>query len=81
MVERVFEVKIVDVAKMPAHTQTDVARQVAAMSPEKRSRYCGFVKVTYVTASPPRIKSVEPIEGDAAAYYQASMADVDINVF
>jgi len=81
MVERVFEVKIVDVAQMPTHTQNDVARQVAAMTPDRRAKYCGFVKVTYVTASPPRIRSVEPIAGDAAEYYEQSMTNADINVF
>ena len=49
----------------------------------KYSNFKGFVKVTYITASPKSIKSVEPINGTVKDYFETYKKEksIDFNVF
>ena len=63
MTEKIFEERIVNVQQMPQQTREEITNEVAKRTPEFIGKYRGFAKVTYVTASPPNIVRVEPIEG------------------
>jgi hypothetical protein len=57
MVEKIFEIRINHISNMPEKVKREVIRKAAIDS----SKFHGFAKVTYVTASPKRIHSIEPI--------------------
>ena len=69
--EKEFEVRIISVEHISEMAKEQVSRQVAQMKPEQRKNYMGFVKITYVTASPPRIKDIVPIEGTINDYFNS----------
>ena len=79
--DKVFEIRIVNVEQMPPQAKEAVEAQVAK-KPEEFKDYRGFAKITYVTASPPRIVSVEPIVGSVVDYIKSIEAEgVDFSVF
>jgi hypothetical protein len=67
--EKIFEIRIAKVATMPKPIQTRVVKEVSKMG-EKKVNYKGYAKITYVTSSPRRIKSIEPIEGTSINYFK-----------
>ena len=73
--EKIFEVRIVSVDSMPEQARADIVTQVAKKTKEFRDKYRGFAKVTYVTASPKKIGSVEPIEGTIVQYFKSKEKD------
>jgi hypothetical protein len=78
--EKVFEIKVVNVATMPIHTQVQINKEVAAMPPEAQKNWKGFVKVTYITASPPSISKIEPYMGTVIDYYRKEMGGADFSI-
>ena len=68
--EKIFEVKISDISNMSEGARKEVIRQVSQKSPSFKKNFRGFAKITYVTASPKRIKSIEPIEGTIVDYFK-----------
>ena len=80
---RIFEVRIVDVRKMPFGARQEIVNKIAGKPESFRRNYKGFAKVTYVTASPPKIVGVEPIEGTVIEYFESvkSEGGVDFSVF
>lgn len=82
MPDKIFEIRIVNVEHMPEQTKEAIGKDVANRSIEFRNSYKGFAKVTYVTASPPRIVSVEPIIGTVVEQIKSIEAEgVDFSVF
>ena len=82
MPEKIFEIRIVNVEQMPPQTQQVIEAEVAKKPIDFRENYRGFAKVTYVTASPPRIVSVEPIVGTVIEYIKSIEAEgVDFSIF
>lgn len=79
MPEKIFEERIVNVQQMPQHAREAVAIEVAKKSSDFMSKYRGFAKVTYVTASPPKIIKVEPIEGTINDHIKS--IGVDFSIF
>lgn len=75
MVEEIFEVKIVNINQIPPQAQEDVTKQVAKRPIEFRNNFRGFAKIVYVTASPKRITSIEPIEGTIVDYFKSIKTD------
>lgn len=73
--EKIYEVKIVSIDHINEQAQKEVIGKVAQMAPKDRIGYKGFVKVTYVTASPPKIKSIEPIIGTINDYFEKVCTD------
>ncbi|MBS3135323.1 hypothetical protein J4401_00005 [Candidatus Woesearchaeota archaeon] len=72
MSEKIFEIRIVDTSKISSEAREEVTKQVMK-EPEKFKDFRGFAKITYVTASPPRIKSIEPINGSINEYFKKEM--------
>jgi len=68
MGETIFEERIVHVNSMPQQAKDEIMKQVS-MKPES-FKWEGYAKITYVTASPPKIRSIEPIEGDVSGYFK-----------
>jgi hypothetical protein len=80
--EKVFEVSIRRVSDFPDAVRKMVYAEVAK-DKGKFSNFKGFAKITYVTASPKAIRSIEPINGTVTEYFEAYQKDnnVDFNVF
>ena len=76
--EKLFEVRVVNLKDMSEHCRAVVNEQVSKWTFEERRKYSGFAKITYVTSSPMRIKSVEPIKGSIATYFNKQMKEVDL---
>ncbi len=76
MAEEIFEIKIINVAKMTETARDIVKKKVSDSTSAFKQNYRGFAKITYVTASPPRIKDIEPIEGTITDYYEKFSAEV-----
>lgn len=71
MTEEIYEIKIIDINNIDnENAKRDIIRQVSQKSQEFRKNFRGFAKITYVTASPKRIKSIEPIEGTIIDYFK-----------
>jgi hypothetical protein len=79
--DNVYEIRIVEVSRMPARAKADIMRQVSER--EEGFKFQGFAKVTYVTASPTRVASIEPIEGTIVDYFKKSRetSGADCSVF
>ena len=66
MEEKIFEIRINHISNMPEKAKMEVIRKAATMGP----KFHGFAKVTYVTASPKRIHSIEPIMGNTRDFIE-----------
>lgn len=67
MTENIFEIRFVDHRNMPEEARREIVRQVSKKPEEFRKKWKGYAKVVYVTASPPKIKTIEPVEGESPA--------------
>lgn len=76
MPEKIFEIKVVDQKHISPEARAEVIKKVARAPPEFRNKFKGFVKVTYVTASPPRVSNIEPISGTPSEYYEEVETEV-----
>ena len=63
MAEQIFEIRIVHKDNMPESVRRKIITDVAGRPAEFQKDFKGFAKVTYVTASPKKISSVEAITG------------------
>jgi len=82
MTEKIFEIRIVNIENIQEHAREEVIMDVAKKPESFRKNFKGFAKVTYVTASPPRIKSIEPIEGTIVDYFKSVQREgVNTSVF
>ena len=63
--EKIFEVRINHISNMPEKAKREVIRKATAMND-----FQGFAQVTYVTASPKRIHSIEPISGNTRDFIE-----------
>jgi len=79
--EKTFKIKVVKAETMSHIVQAKIAKQVQGMSEDFIKKYCGFVKVTYITASPARMKTVEPIEGTVTDYFREIEQGLNVPVF
>ncbi len=78
MVEKIFEIRIVNIDNMPRIAREKIIKEVARKPNSFKENFKGFAKVTYVTASPPRISSVEPIEGTIVGQFEAIGEDFSV---
>ncbi len=72
MVEQIFEIRIVHKNNMPENVRKKIIGDVARRSATFKKNFKGFGKITYVTASPKKIFSVEAIEGTIIDYFQST---------
>jgi len=79
--EKIFEIKIVSIANMPEVVKKDIIRQVSQKESGFQKNYKGFAKITYVTASPKSIQSIEPIQGTIIDYFETSQKQGVVPVF
>lgn len=76
MAEKIYEIRIVKVDNMPPQTRREIIRQVNTKS--EHFDYQGYAKITYITASPKSIKSIEPIEGTAIDYFKGKSSQISV---
>jgi hypothetical protein len=82
MTDKIFEIKISSIANMSDGARKDVIKKVSQKSSDFQKNFMGFAKITYVTASPKHIQSIEPIEGTIVDYFRASQKEgVNIPTF
>ena len=82
MTDKIFEIKIASIANMSDGARREVIRMVSQKSSEFQKNFQGFAKITYVTASPKKIQSIEPIEGTIVDYFRVSQREgVNIPTF
>lgn len=81
--EKIFEERIVHITQIEnERARKDVMKRAYAKGAEYFKNWKRYVKVTYVTASPPKIKSIEPIEGTIKEFIQSVESEVgSANVF
>jgi len=79
MAEKIFEVKIVHKDNMPEQVRRQIIADASKKGEDFQKKFKGFAKVTYVTASPKRIASVQPIEGTIIDYFRTNKR-VGVNV-
>jgi hypothetical protein len=72
--EEVYEIRVRPVKELSPQAQKEVNDKLSSMDSEFLGKYKGFASVTYVTASPLRVKSVDPIEGDFGSLFAKIMA-------
>ena len=77
MAEKIFEIRIVNVKNISPSARDEVIQEVAKR-PLEFKNYQGFAKVTYVTASPPRIAKIEPIEGSIIEQFHSIGEDFSV---
>jgi hypothetical protein len=68
---RIFEVRINHISNMNQNAKMEVIRKARGMN-----NFKGFAKITYVTASPKRISSIDPIDGTVIDYKKGTQARV-----
>ena len=78
MAEKIFEIRIVNVNNMSASAREEIRREVARKPPAFKEKFEGFAKVTYVTASPPRIAKIEPIMGSIIEEFKSIGGDFSV---
>ncbi|MBS3138260.1 hypothetical protein J4207_00980 [Candidatus Woesearchaeota archaeon] len=77
MVDKIFEIRIVDVKNVSDSAAKQVRQKVNEEKKIKPSfDYKGYAKVTYATASPPKVINIEPIEGTPMSYYKQFEKDI-----
>lgn len=81
MAEKVYKIKIVNVNDMPRQIRNKVINQVAERPKSFRDEFIGFAKITFVSASPIRIKSIEPIKGNSETFFNSIKQGVTIPSF
>jgi hypothetical protein len=79
--ERIAEINIVHISTIQEPMRSTVEETIAEMQPKDRQGYQGYVKITYVTASPRKVGSIEPIRGTPMEYYRAMMGGMNFAVF
>ena len=72
MVDQIFEIKIVHKNNMPENVRKKIITDVAGRPATFQKKFKGFAKITYVTASPKKIFSVEAIEGTIIDYFKST---------
>lgn len=70
--EKIFEIRVVSMDNMPRSTRDYIISEVSKKPKKFIDKFKGFAKITYVTASPKRIASIEPIEGTIIDYFNSS---------
>ncbi len=73
MEENIFEVKVKHISDMPEQASEEITRQISEkVNPDEyMKKWKGFCKVIYVTASPQKIDSISPIDGNPVEYFKA----------
>jgi predicted transcriptional regulator len=79
--ERIAEINFVHISTIQEPMRSSVERAIAAMLSADRQGYQGYVKTTYVTASPRKVGSIEPIAGTPIECYRAMMKGMDFAAF
>ena len=70
MAEKIEEIRIVNISCLSPQVRAEVEDQVAKKDTSFKVAFKGYAKMTYVTASPRRIKSIEPIKGSFSDYFK-----------
>ncbi len=65
--EQIYEIQIKPFAELSDTAQSEVALKLENLP--KAFRYRGFAKIVYAKASPLRVISVDPIEGNILDYF------------
>ncbi|MCK5177348.1 MAG: hypothetical protein KAQ92_06485 [Candidatus Aenigmarchaeota archaeon] len=68
--EQIYEIKYTHISNIPIETQQDVRNEVSKKPASFKDNWKSICKIVYVTASPIRIKSIEPVEGTASECFQ-----------
>ena len=66
MAPKISEIRIRHISNMSEKVRMEVMKMASPMGSDFR----GFVKVTYVTESPKRIHTIEPIKGSARNFIE-----------
>lgn len=72
--EEVYEIRVRPVKDLSSEAQDEVNQKLSTMPNAFLSKYRGFASITYVSASPLHIKSVDPIEGEFHDLFAKVMA-------
>lgn len=67
----IYEIRVRRVAELTPEAQQEVMIKLKTQSETFKAKYKGFAKVTYATASPLAIISVDPIEGMGITFFKA----------
>ncbi len=81
MTEKIYKIKIMNINDMPCQMRNNVINQVATKSKSFRDEFMGFAKITFVSASPIRIRSIEPIKGNPRTFFSSIKQGVTIPEF
>lgn len=72
--EEIYEILVRLVKELSPQAREEVEQKLQTKDKEFLSRYKGYASITYVTASPARVKSVDPIEGEFRDLFAKIMA-------
>ena len=81
MEEKIYEIKIVNINDISQQIRNRMINEVAMQSKTFRDAFKGFAKITFVSASPIRIKSIEPIQGTPNDFFDEIKQGVTIPSF
>lgn len=68
MVEEIFEIRVKKVEELSSKARKEVQDKLDAKTEPFDFR--GLAEVTYVKSSPPRVKTVDPIEGSVVDFFK-----------
>ena len=71
----IHEIKITHMDTMPSNVQDEIVKKVTAQSETFKKNFRGFIKIVYVTSSPKRVESIEPIDGTIQDYFEKNKKD------
>lgn len=72
--EEIYEILVRPVNELSPQARDEVEAKLQTKDKDFLSKYKGYASITYVTASPARVKSVDPIEGEFRDLFAKIMA-------
>lgn len=73
--EEIVEIQVRPTKELSPEAQVEVNQKLETKSKEFLAAYRGFASITYVRASPTRVKGVDPIEGEFRNLFAKVMAE------
>ncbi len=74
--EEIYEIQVRRVEELSSEAREEVLRKLSTKPKEFLTKYRGFASITYVSASPLRVKSVDPIEGEFRDLFASVLAQL-----
>ena len=80
MAEKIERIEIIHTDDISSFAKSEVDAKVKKWSPDRQSKFKGYVEFRMVSASPMRVQSFEPIEGTDIDWMKRQNEDSEIDI-